>query len=107
LDHGADQARRLVAIKVLHTAIWLFFVGCIAAIPVAGAQGQFGWAAILTGVVLVECLVLATNQGRCPLFDIYLPSWLARHNSLIFGSLFAAGVLFTLCAWLFIRQPAT
>lgn len=106
--------RRLVAIKVLHTAIWFFFAACIVAIPFAGAQRQFRWAAILSGLVLVECAILALNRGRCPLtdlagrytearadnFDIYLPLWLARHNKTIFGTLFVAGELFVLGRWL-------
>ncbi len=89
----------LVTIKLLHTAVWLFFAGCIAAIPVAGARGHYRWAAVLTGLVLVECSVLAANRGVCPLtnvaahyteqrtpnFDIYLPVWLARYNKTIFG----------------------
>lgn len=104
----------LVGIKLLHTAIWFFFVGCIAAIPLAGARRQFLRAAILTGLVLIECAVLAANRGRCPLtdlagrytekrtdnFDIYLPLWLARHNMTIFGALFAIGELFVLGRWL-------
>ena len=104
----------LVGIKLLHTAIWLFFAGCILAIPLAGARHQFLWAAILTGLVLVECAVLAVNRGRCPLtdlaahyteertdnFDIYLPLWLARRNKTIFGTLFAVGELFVLGRWL-------
>ena len=83
------------------------------AIPVAGARLQFGCAAALTGLVLIECAVLAVNHGRCPLtdlaarytderadnFDIYLPLWLARHNKLIFGTLFVAGSLFALVRW--------
>jgi hypothetical protein len=103
----------LVGIKVLHTAIWLFFAGCIVAIPLAGARRQFLWAAALTGLVLVECAVLAVNRGRCPLtdlaaryteertdnFDIYLPPWLARRNKTIFGTLFAFGTLFVLARW--------
>jgi hypothetical protein len=32
-------------------------------------------------------------------FDIYLPLWLARHNELVFGWLFAAGLAFTLGRW--------
>ena len=66
--------------------------------------GHYEWAAILIGLVLVECGVLAANRGRCPLtgmaarhteqrsknFDIYLPLWLARHNKTIFGALFVA-----------------
>lgn len=105
---------RLVRIKLLHTAVWLFFAGCIVAIPVAGVRRQFLWAAILSGLVLIECAVLAVNQGRCPLtnvaarytgeraanFDIYLPLWLARHNRVIFGTLFVAGELFVLAEWL-------
>jgi hypothetical protein len=104
----------LVAIKLLHTAIWFFFVGCIVAIPFLGARHEFMFAAALSGVVLMECAVLAVNRGRCPLtdlagryteqrrdnFDIYLPLWLARRNKTIFGTLFAAGELFVLARWL-------
>ncbi|HVN03539.1 MAG TPA: hypothetical protein VMT86_03920 [Bryobacteraceae bacterium] len=88
------------------------------AIPFAGAWRQFLWAARLTGLVLVECAVLAVNGGRCPLtdlaghyteerrdnFDIYLPLWLARHNKTIFGLLFIAGELFVLGRWLISRR---
>jgi hypothetical protein len=104
----------LAGIKLLHTAIWLFFAGCIVAIPFAGAWRQFRLAAVLSGLVLVECAVLAMNKGRCPLtdlagrytedrtdnFDIYLPLWLARHNKTIFGTLFAIGEPFVLGRWL-------
>ena len=104
----------LVGIKLLHTAIWLFFAGCIVAIPVAAARGRFRWAAVLTGLVLVECAILAVNRSRCPLtdlagryteartdnFDIYLPLWLARRNKTIFGTIFAVGELFLLWRWL-------
>lgn len=103
----------LVGIRLLHSAIWLFFAGCIVAIPIAGGLGQFLWAAILTGLVLLECAVLAVNRCRCPLtslagryteerkdnFDIYLPLWLARHNKTIFGTLFVIGELFVLLRW--------
>jgi hypothetical protein len=103
-----------VAIKLLHTAIWLFFAGCIVAIPIAGAFRHFYWAGVLTGLVLFECAVIAFNRGRCPLtdlagryteersdnFDIYLPLWLARHNKTIFGTLFAIGELFVLGQYL-------
>ena len=104
----------LVGIKLLHTAIWLFFAGCIVAIPFAGARRQFRLVAVLTGLVLFECAVLSMNRGRCPMtdlagrytedrtdnFDIYLPLWLARHNKTIFGTLFAIGELFVLGRWL-------
>jgi hypothetical protein len=104
----------LVWIKLVHTAMWLFFAGCIVAIPLAGARRQFLLAIALSGLVLVECAVLAVNRGRCPLtdlagryteervdnFDIYLPLWLAQRNKMIFGTLFAVGELVVLGRWL-------
>jgi hypothetical protein len=104
----------LMAIRLLHTAVWLFFAECIAAILWAGAYRRFSTAAALSGVVLIECAVLALNRGRCPLtdlarryteeradnFDIYLPLWIARHNKAIFGTLFAVGELVVLVQWL-------
>jgi hypothetical protein len=104
---------KLVQIKLLHTAVWLFFAVCIVAIPVAGARRHYLWAVTLIGLVLVECGVLVANRGRCPLtgvaarytdqrsanFDIYLPLWLARYNKTIFGVLFVGGGLFVLARW--------
>ena len=109
-----QPALKLRAVKALHTAAWAFFAGCILAVPVAAWRGDFGVAAVLIGVVLVEVLILFANGMRCPLtgvaarftddrrdnFDIYLPLWLARHNKVLFGSLFVAGILFTLARWL-------
>ena len=103
----------LVWIKLLHTAVWFFFAGCIVVIPVAGMLRQFVWAAIFSGLVLIECTILAVNRCRCPLtdvaarhtadrqdnFDIYLPLWLARHNKTIFGTLFLAGEIFVAARW--------
>lgn len=104
----------LTAIKVLHTAIWAFLATSILALPVVGVLRRFRWAAILSVIVLLECGVLAVNRGRCPLsdlaarfavdrnsnFDIYLPSWLAQHNKLVFGWLFLAGELVVVGCWL-------
>jgi len=106
--------RVLVGIKILHTVVWAFFAGCIVAIPVLGFWNQFRWTAVLTGLVLVECVVILVNRGRCPLtdlagryteeradnFDIYLPVWLARYNKTIFGTLFVLGGLLVLVRWL-------
>ena len=107
-------SRVLVGIKILHTVVWAFFAGCIVAIPILGLWNEFRWASMLTGLVLVECLVIVVNRGRCPLtdwagryteeradnFDIYLPVWLARHNKTIFGTLFILGGVFVLVRWL-------
>lgn len=103
----------LQVVKIIHTVIWAFFAGCIVAIPFLGWFGMYGDAALLTAIVLVEILIVILNGWHCPLtgvaahytddrrdnFDIYLPLWLARYNKEIFGSLFVAGVIFTVFRW--------
>ena len=103
-----QDVSKLAVVKALHTAVWMFFVACILAIPVAAASRRLVWAEVMAGLISMECLVLALNKGRCPLtdlasrytddrapnFDIYLPQWVALHNKKIFGSLFVADVLF-------------
>jgi hypothetical protein len=113
----ADKSRRvnaLVAIKLLHSAIWAVLAGCILALPIPALLHRFDWAIILTVIILVECAVLVLNKGRCPLtsvavgftddradnFDIYLPNWVARHNKAIFGTLFVINGLIVLWCWL-------
>jgi polyferredoxin len=100
----------LHAIKIVHTIAWAFFVACIIAIPICALTQYVNLAIAFIGIVFIEVLVLIFNKWRCPMtaiaarytddrrdnFDIYLPEWLARHNKLIFGLLYVAGVLFTL-----------
>jgi len=100
----------LHAVKLVHTVAWAFFAGCIIALPVATWLQRYDIALILIGIVTVEVLILLFNRLRCPLtavaarytedrrdnFDIYLPLWLARYNKQIFGTLFFAGVIYTL-----------
>jgi polyferredoxin len=101
-------------VKLVHTVIWAFFATCIVAIPLVAWARRFDVAVLLMAIVGVEVLVLAANAWSCPLtavaarytddrrdnFDIYLPSWLARHNKVIFGSLLAAGMLSTVALWM-------
>jgi hypothetical protein len=109
---SAEQA--LTLIKVAHTAIWAVLATAIVAVPVAAMLGRFRLAAWLTALIVVECIVLALNGGRCPLtdlaarytagraanFDIYLPRWLAEHNKAIFGGLFVVGELVWVWRWM-------
>ena len=110
----------LTSIKLVHTAVWVLLVACIIALPICGKLRRLRWAAGLGAVITLECVVLALNHFRCPLtdlasgyttdradnFDIYLPLWLARHNQLIFGTLFVAGGLYGFWAWLSARPGA-
>lgn len=114
----SGQCGALVTIKIVHTAIWAFFAACILALPVTAWLRRFRWAAVLTGLVLIECCVLALNGGRCPLtglagkyasdrspaFDIYLPVWLAAHNKAVFGCLFLVNEVVVLWQWMRMRR---
>lgn len=47
----------LTAIKLVHTVIWAILAASIVAVPVAGVLRRFGWADVLTLVILIECSV--------------------------------------------------
>jgi hypothetical protein len=104
-----DNNGKLIVLKSLHTLIWLGFNLVLAylfyAVLTQQVDGWF-WAGI--GLIALECLVLLIFRWRCPLtyiaqrytddrsdnFDIYLPVWVARHNKLIYSTIF--GVLVVL-----------
>lgn len=103
----------LTVVKVVHTAIWAFFVACILGAPLAAWHRNFALAAALIGLVALEALVLLLNKWSCPLsgvaaryterreenFDIYLPRWLAKYNKSIFTSLYLLGAAYSAYAW--------
>ena len=102
-----DQAK-LLLIKLLHTAVWLFFVSMIGYVLYSGlANAVSGYTWIAIGMVIVEGLILLLFSLRCPLtilvrrysdsdranFDIFLPDWLARYNKRLFTFLYIVGLL--------------
>ena len=110
---GVGEHGRLVAIKVLHTAVWVFFNVVIFHLVRAVLTGRIDrWAWIGLGLVGVEVLVLLIFRMACPLtivarrysssqepnFDIYLPAWLARYNKVIYG-----GIMVGVIAGLIVR----
>src|SRR6516162_7580827 len=104
----ASSIRSLRGIKALHTVLWAIFAGSILVIPVVTAIGDLRAGLWLSLFVTIKIIVLAINGMRCPLtgfaarytddrsdnFDIFLPSWLARNNKHIFGTIFVAAELF-------------
>ncbi len=99
---------KLIAIKLIHTFIWLCFVIVIFYITYSGITNNintFTWVAI--GLIIGEGLVLVIFKMFCPLtllarkfsdsqkdnFDIYLPNWLARHNKVIFTTIYLIGLI--------------
>jgi hypothetical protein len=88
------DSRRLVLLRVVHTAAWLSIESCVGYLLWSGVTGRSDRrAAAATVVVAGECLVFAANGFRCPLTrlaeaagaasgsvtDIYLPTWFARN----------------------------
>ena len=104
--------KKLIFIKLAHTAIWGILVAAILYILYAGifdSVGMLAWFCI--GLIFIEGIVLLLFKGKCPLtllgyryennpiegFDIFLPTWLAKNNKIIFGTLFLIG--FILVVW--------
>ena len=98
----------ITLIKTIHTFIWAVMAAAVFYIFYAGITRTFGamlWLSI--GLIVFETTVLLINKWRCPLtpvamkytsdrqenFDIYLPEWLAKHNKMIFSTIFIAGLV--------------
>ena len=103
-----NKANKLLTIKLFHTIIWIFFVLVIGYILYSGITNRvttYTWLGI--ALILGEGLVLVIFKMFCPLtlmarkysnsskenFDIFLPNWLAKHNKLIFTSIFIVGLV--------------
>ena len=103
--------KKLLIIKSIHTAIWLFYIFVFCYILYAGIFNKIDkylWIAI--GFVLLEVLALIVNRWKCPLtilsykyssnhetgFDIFLPRILAKYNKAIFSTLFLFEILLVL-----------
>jgi hypothetical protein len=107
--------KKLTRIKLLHTAIWVFFVAAIFYVDYSGLTQQItGWTWLCMGAVVGEGLVLAIFKMSCPLtlvarkysnsqaanFDIYLPEWLAKNNKVIFTTLYLVGAVLVVIPYL-------
>jgi len=101
---------KLTLIKIIHTAVWIFFNFVIFYMLYAAIANKLAlWLWIVYGFVLLEGLTLLTFKSHCPLnllarkysnstkdnFDIYLPSWLAKYTKLIYTTIFALITIIT------------
>jgi hypothetical protein len=95
----SSNRRKLVAVKILHTTIWLFYNVVIFYLLYAVIAGKIdNWVWISLGLIVAEGIVLLIFKNFCPLtliarrysnstkdnFDIYIPNWIARHNKKIY-----------------------
>jgi hypothetical protein len=88
--------------------IWLFFNVVIFYLLYAVIANKIDkWVWICIGLVVAEGIVLSIFKMFCPLtimarkysdstkdnFDIFLPNWLAKHNKLIYTSIFCIAII--------------
>lgn len=109
------KENKLLVIKLIHTLIWAFFVFVIFYILYSGITNSvnaFTWIGI--GLIIGEGLVLLVFKMFCPLtiiarnysnsqkdnFDIFLPNWLAKHNKLIFTSVFIIALIIVVARYI-------
>ena len=102
---------KLHIIKSIHTIIWVFFNVVLFYLLYSVLLNRIDhmvWLGI--GLILAEGIVLLVFNNKCPLtiiasrytrstkdnFDIYLPNWLAKHNKLIYTTLFLLIILILL-----------
>jgi hypothetical protein len=97
-----NDKQKLVTIKLIHTAIWIFFNVVIFYLLYAVLVNKIDkWVWIGLLLIVLEGLVLLIFKNVCPVtiaarkysdssrdnFDIYLPEWLARYNKQIYTSI--------------------
>lgn len=93
---------KLTIIKIVHTAIWLFFNVVIFYMAYAVISNKIDkWVWICLGFIILEGVTLVIFKKMCPVtllarnyststkhnFDIFLPEWLAKYNKLIYTSI--------------------
>ena len=106
-----ESETKLTLIKIIHTAIWIFFNVVIFYMLYAAIANKLDiWLWIGYGFIFLEGLILLTFKSHCPLnllarkysnstkdsFDIDLPSWLAKYTKLIYTTIFAIALIITL-----------
>jgi len=91
--------KKLITIKIIHTAIWVFFNVVIFYMLYAVIADKIDiWLWLGYALIILETVILLIFRLSCPLtiiarkyssstkdnFDIYLPEWLARHNKQVY-----------------------
>ena len=94
------DSKKLVLVKLLHTAIWIFFNVVIFYLLYAVIADKTDiWVWICLGLIGLEVFILLVFRSVCPVtllaekysdsdranFDIYLPHWLAKYNKRIYS----------------------
>ena len=109
----------LLAVRVVHTAIYVVMAVSTFVVLYAGISGAQGpWLFVALGLLGIESVVFAGSGMRCPLtglaakygaksgHDTVLPERITRHTFRFFGAVMAAGLLLLGARWLgILRWP--
>ena len=102
------DARRLAAVRAVHTAIYLVMASAVFVVLYGGLTGARGpWLWTAEALVGVESVVFVASGMKCPLtavavkygatregtFDTFLPERLTRHTLTVFGPLVVLGLI--------------
>jgi hypothetical protein len=105
---------KLIAVKTVHTLVWIFFNIVIFYLLYAVILGRIDkWIWICLSLIASEGVVLLIFKNVCPItivarkysdsskenFDIYLPNWLAKYNKEIYISIVFLAVLILIYRW--------
>lgn len=100
--------QKLILVKILHTAIWVFFNVVIFYLLYAVVVNRIDiWVWICITLIVLEGLTLLIFKSICPVtlmarkysdsekdnFDIYLPNWLAKYNKIIYTSIVVVAII--------------
>ncbi len=110
----AHNARKLAAVRLIHTIIYVVMAASTFVLLYAGISGQTGpWLFIAIGLLAIEVVVFVGNGFKCPLtalavrygavrgyaFDTYLPESVMRHTFWFFTSLMMLGLVLLALRW--------
>lgn len=106
-----ENETKLTLLKIIHTAIWIFFNLVIFYMLYAALANKLDiWLWIGYGFVFLEGAILLTFKFVCPLtliarkysnltqdnFAIYLPNWLSRYTFSIYTTICAIVLIITI-----------
>jgi hypothetical protein len=109
MSSGGPHPIAIVAVKTVHTAVFLVMLSSILWLAISGLlRRRDRTVAVAAGLVAIEAAVFVANDGVCPLTpvterlgatrgsvsDIFLPDPVARTIPIWSTALVAAGVLF-------------
>jgi len=111
MEFNMESETKLTLIKIIHTAIWVFFNFVIFYMLYAAIANKLDlWLWIGYGFVSLEGVILLTFRFVCPLsmmarkysnstkdnFAIYLPNWLSKYTFLIYTTICTIVLIITI-----------